>query len=54
VPQKGVIGMRRPLLGLTLLLLLASGAFAQTTPEKERYLYVWAGDAARLQPDFLS
>jgi hypothetical protein len=46
--------MRHVLSVLTLLGLLASSAAAHTLGPKETTLYVWAGDAARLKPDFLT
>src|SRR3989442_14009 len=46
--------MRHVLSVLTLLVLLASSAFAHSHGAKEPLLYVWAGDAARQKPDFLA
>src|SRR5947208_8361667 len=46
--------MRHILSVLTLLVLLISSTSAHSLGVKETVLYVWAGDAARLKPDFLA
>ena len=46
--------MRHVLSVLTLLVLLVSRVCAHSLGAKETVLYVWAGDAARLKPDFLA
>jgi len=52
--EKGKRSMRHVVSVLTLLTLLVSRASAHSLGVKETTLYVWAGDAARQQPDFLT